>query len=86
MIVETASEFIRSHGYAAHVRRRESVASTPGVSLQDMRHLLEKVLGTKEQGISINTVTHLMNPPMRKTIAAVRYKALIAARAPEKKI
>ena len=43
-IVETASEFIKAHGYAAHVRRREGVASTPGVSLSNIRqHLLDEV-------------------------------------------
>ena len=41
--------------------------------------------GLKEQGISINTVALLMRPSRRKTIVAAQYKALIAARVPEKK-
>ena len=66
--------------------RREGMASTTGVSLSNIRHhLLEKVPGLKEYRISINTVVCLMNPPRRKTIAAARYKGLIAARVPGKK-
>ena len=85
-VVEIASEFIKTHGYAAHVRRREGVASTPGVSLNNIRHhLLDNVPGLKEHGISVNTIARLMNPPRRKTIAAERYKGLIAARVPGKK-
>ena len=85
-IVETASEFIKAHGYAAHVRRREGVASTPGVSLSSIRqHLLDEVPGLKEHGISVNTVARLMNPPRHKTIAAGRYQGLITARVPGKK-
>ena len=86
IIVEMASEFIESYGYAAHIRRREGVASTPGVSLNNIRHhLLDKVPGLQEHGISVNTVAHLMNPPRCKTIAAARYKGLIAACVPGKK-
>lgn len=49
VVVEIASEFIKSHGYAAHVRRRESVASTPGISLRDIQsHLLQTVPGLED--------------------------------------
>ena len=74
-IVEVASEFVKSHGYAAHVRRRESVASTPGVSLRDIQdHLLRNVPGLEEHGISVHTVARLMNPPRQHTIARKQYK------------
>jgi len=83
-VVETASEFIKTHGYTARVHRREGVASTPGVSLNNIS-LLDNVPGLKEHDISVNTDAHLMNPPRRKTIAAERYKGLIAAYVPGKK-
>ena len=68
-----------AHGYAAHVCRREGVASTPGVSLNNIRqHLLDEVPGLKEHGISVNTVARLMNAPRRNTIAAVKLKDVIA--------
>ena len=52
-VVGCASEFIKSHGYAAHVCRRESIASTPGVSLGAIQsHLLVNVPGLKEHGVS----------------------------------
>lgn len=86
-IVEVASEFIKSHGYAAHMRRRESVASAPGVSLREIRnHLLENVPGLKERGISCDSVARFMKPPRQHTIAAQRYKGLISARVPGKRI
>lgn len=84
-IVESASEFIKSHGYAAHVCCRESIASTPGVSLGAIRtHLLVNVPGLKEHGISVHTVAHLMEPPRRHTIAAQRYNSLIGGHVPGK--
>jgi len=55
-IVETASEFIKAHAYAAHVCQREGMSSTPSVSLSNIRqHLLDEVPGLKEHGTSVNS-------------------------------
>lgn len=80
-IVDVASEFIKSHGYSAHVRRRECVASTPGVSLRDVQN--HNIPGLS---ISIHTVARFMKPPRQNTIAATRYKGFIAAHVPGKRI
>lgn len=85
-IVDIASKYIKSHGYAAHTRRRVSVASAPGVSLANIQnHLLQNVPGLREHGISRSTIARMMNPPRRNTIASGRYKGVISARVPGKK-
>ena len=47
-LVQTAAEFIKLHGFSAHFRRRESVGTGKGVSVDDERqHFLETVPGIR---------------------------------------
>ena len=79
------TEFIKHHGFSAHNHRRKDVG-TAGASLDEIRkHLLEVVPGLREMGISKHTISRLMEPPRKGTIAAARYKSLIGARVPGKK-
>ena len=85
-LVECASNFIKEHSFAAHVRRRESTATGAGVTLNDIRkHLLEVVPGLKQDGgISRDTIHRLTVAPRKNSTRAQRYKGLIDARVPGK--
>ena len=83
-MTETVS-FICLHGFAANSRRRNLIANSCGVTLENLRqHLLDNVPGLKEHGLSRKTVHHLMMPPRAGTNAAKNYKGLIQARIPKK--
>ena len=44
-LIDTATDFIKSHSFAAHNRRRETTGSSTGVSLKQLQqHLCENVL------------------------------------------
>ena len=84
-IVPVATSFIKANGFSAHERHREAVGKV-GVSIREIRdHLLANVPNLKCHGISLTSVAHLMESPRRGTVASTRYKALIAARVPEKR-
>lgn len=56
------------------------------MSLRENReHLLSTVPGLRGRGISTSSVTRLMQPPRRGTIASSRYKGLVTARVPGKR-
>jgi hypothetical protein len=84
-IIPTARDFIEANGYAAHKRRRTEIGSC-GVTLGDIRkNLLANVPKLKEEGISISTVSRLLEPPRQGTKAALRYTGAIKARVPAKR-
>ena len=85
LLVQTVLDYLREHSFSAQERRRNNVATSSGVSLKNIRdHVLEKVEGLKKDGISRQTVAHLMLAPRRKTRNAKLYKGLIKARVPAK--
>jgi hypothetical protein len=85
LLVNTAKDFIESHGYSAQSRRRSNVAQSSGVSLRQIqKHVLDNVDGLSKKGVSINTVHHLLAPPNKKCRSAKLYKGLIGARVPGK--
>ena len=47
-LVQTAAKFIKLHGFSAHLRRRESVGTGKGVSMDDVRQYLLETSRIKE--------------------------------------
>ena len=85
-LVETATNFIKLHSFSAHNRRRETTGTGTGVSLRDLQcHLLDKVPGLKEKGISLDTIHHLMVAPKKNSGRAGRYKGLVDAKIAKKR-
>ena len=84
-IVPCVTEFIKQHGFSAHSRRREETGIV-GVSLDSIRvDLMQNIPGLKEHGLSKHTVSRLMEPPRRGTVAGKRYQGLVKARVPGKR-
>ncbi len=84
IVTETIS-FLHLHGFAAKSRRRNLIANSWGVTLEDLKqHLLDNIPDLNEDGISRKTVHHLMMSPRAGTHAAKKYKGLIQARIPKK--
>ena len=84
-IVSTAATFVKANRFSAHERQRESIGKVE-VSLREIRdHLISTVPGLRKHGISASSVACLMQPPRHGTRGSVRYKELVAARAPGKR-
>lgn len=80
-LVNIAADFVKQHGFAAQSRRRTGTGSSSGVSVAQIReHLLDKVPGLREHGISTSTTRRLFHAPDKGNVASHRYKALIDAR------
>ena len=80
-IPDVATEFIKSSGFKANERSRETTIVSCGVSVKDVRdHLLDVIPGLAEHGLSENTVRYLFKPVKNGTFAAEGYKAVIDAR------
>ena len=79
-----ATEYIKSCGFKAQERRRNSTITACGVSVKDIRnHLHKSVPGLKEcGGISESTVRYLFKPVRKGTFAAEQYKSVIDAAVP----
>lgn len=72
-------DFIKLHGFAAHVRRRSGTSSTCGVRLEDMRqHVLKNVEGLTK--ISKSKIHHLLKPANESTRNAARHKDCLNVR------
>ena len=86
-LVEVATNFIKSHSFAAHNRRRNSVGTGTGVSLRNIQeHVIENVPGLKEAGgISVDAIHNLFVPPNKNSSRAHLYKSLIQAKIPKKR-
>ena len=71
-IIDVAPNFIKKYSFFAHVRRRETTATSRGLILGDIqKHLLENVPGfAKDGGISRDTVHRLTYPPRKNSIQA----------------
>ena len=83
-LIECATEFNKQHVFSAYSRRREETGMV-GVSLNQIRdHLIQNNPSLKAHGISISTVTCLMEPPRPGIVSARRYKGLIKACVPGK--
>ena len=70
-----ASEYIKSRGFKARERRRDTKMTSCGVSVQDIReHLLKVVPALKEYGgISVTSVRYLFKPVRKGTFVAENY-------------
>ena len=78
-LINSATNYIKLHGYSAHVRRRTSTGTGTGVSVEDVRqHLITSIPGLAEEGISATAVAYLFCPPNKTHIASKRYKGFIA--------
>ena len=81
-IVSTAATFVKANRFSAHEQQRESIGKVE-VSLREIRdHLISTVPGLRKHGISASSVACLMQPPRHGTRGSVRYKELVAPRAP----
>ena len=80
-LIDITTEFIKAHGFAAQNRRRTETGYSSGVTIsQIQKHLIEKVPGLKEHGISESTVRRLFEPPNKRCNAHLRYKGHVQAR------
>ena len=65
-IHEVATEFLKSQGFQAQEKRRETTITLCGVSVSDVRmHLLDTTPGLKDFGLSESTVKSLFKPVRR---------------------
>ena len=72
-------EFIRLHGFAAHMRRREGTGTSCGVSLEDIRaHVMRNVDRLKT--ISRSKVYNLLKPARLNTAEAAKHKDYLDVR------
>ena len=80
-LISETIRFLELHGCAAHARRRSDATTSLGVTLEDLRkHLLKVIPVLQESGLSRTTVHELMFPPRQKTQNSKRYKGLVSAR------
>ena len=85
-LLQSATDFIKSHSFEAHNRRRETIGIGTGVSLKDLqKHLLQNVPGLKEHGISRDTIHHLMIPSRKSNRQSIRYAGVIDAKISRKR-
>ena len=85
-LVDSAVDFVKQHSFAAQIRRGTNTGSSAGVFIAEIRqHLLDKVPGLKQHGISLSTVRRLFQAPNRGNIASQKYKAPIDAKIGVKK-
>ena len=83
-LVDIVNNFVASHGFAAHERRRDTTGSV-GVSLKQIQeHCFASVPGLREYGLSLNTVHRLFTAPSNRPAAKRNYKDLIPARVAHK--
>ena len=72
--VQTAIDFIKSHSFEAHNRRKETIGTGTGFSLKDLqKHFLQNVPGLKKHGISRGTIHHLMITTRKSNRQSIRY-------------
>ena len=70
---------VKSHGFAAHARRRADIATSSGFTIEDIRlHLLANVEGLTK--ISRTKVYKLMQPARSNTREAARHKNAVDVR------
>ena len=84
-IPHVATEFIKTSGFKAQEKRRESTITSCGVSLKDIRaHLIKEIPGLREDGVSETSVRYLFNTVNKRTFTGARYKYVIDAAVPSK--
>ncbi|XP_065905841.1 uncharacterized protein [Dysidea avara] len=72
-------DFIKLHGFAAHMRRRSATSTTCGVGLNDIReHVLKNVEGLTK--ISRSKIYNLLKPAKESSIEASRHKDCLDVR------
>lgn len=76
-IVTLAKDYIENHGYTAHSRRHNEVASCGVTGPQLQTYLQQQIPGLK---ISLSTCRRLLLPPRKNCASAKYYKGLIQAR------
>ena len=77
---------MKQNSFAAQIRRRSNTGSSAGVSVSEIRqHLLDKVPGMKDHGISLTTVRRIFQAPNKGNRASKRYLALVDAKIGVKK-
>ena len=81
-LVPCIQSYIQQNSAAAHLRRRDDVMYTNGVSLKDMASHVKRTLGID---VSVDTIHRLLKPVRNGTTSSKRFKSLINARVPPKK-
>ena len=85
-IVNVASEFIKQHSFSAQNRRRSETSYSSGITIPQIRdHLLAKVPGLEQRGISLSTTRRLFEAPNKSRTNSVGYKSYVQARVGVKK-
>ena len=85
IIPEEITNFIKTNGFKAQEKRRDDDFRSCGVSLNDIReHLLKVVPGLAEHGIAANTIRYLFVPVHKSRSSAKRYLSIIPCKVPKK--
>ena len=86
-IVAIAETFISQNGTGAHLRRRSDTHYINGVSLEDIRKHVTRVMKKSSPSFSISrdTIHRLLLPPTKRNRNSARYRGLINARKPPKR-
>ncbi|XP_057299687.1 uncharacterized protein LOC130630278 isoform X2 [Hydractinia symbiolongicarpus] len=81
-LVPCIASYISQNSAEAHLRRRDSIMYTNGVSLKDIVSHIKSTLGLN---VSKSAVHYLMRPRRKKTTSSKRHKSLVDARVPPKR-
>ena len=77
-IPDVITDFLKINAFKAQEKRRDDNFRSCGVSLKDIKnHLLEKIPGLAEHGISPNTIRYMFVTASKRHSSAARYKSLI---------
>ena len=84
-IPEVITDYLKINGLKAQEKRKDDNFRSSGVSLEDKKnHLLRKIPGLTEHGISPNTTRYMFVPVNNRHSSAARYKSLIQCKVPKK--
>ena len=82
-VSHVATEFIKTSGFKAQEKRRESTITSCGVSLKNItEHFIKEIPGLSEHGTSEMNVRYLFNPVNKIAFTVARYKSVIDAAVP----
>eukprot|EP00111_Clytia_hemisphaerica_P022411 TCONS_00065867-protein len=84
-IPDEITKFIKTNGFKAQEKRRDDDFRSCGVSLNDIRdHLLKVVPGLAEHGIAPNTIRYLFVPVHKSRSSSKRYLGIVPCKVPKK--
>ena len=78
IILDVITNFLKISAFKAQEKRRDDNFRSCGVSFKDIKnHLLKKIPGLAEHGISPNTIRYMLVTASKRHSSAARYKSLI---------